>query len=262
MGLDKTFSRLPRRLRLSVLLLVWAVLTLIGFISLGRVMAQGPAPTPLPISIPSLTPTPVPQITSTPSRTPTIAQVRVEALSKDTGANLRASPSTDAEKLGTIYPGQFFVVTGRWLRWIQIQYDKSPTGLAWVYEEVVHITGGDPNLIPTIQPNAVPSPNVATGAAQQTASFLTATPGAPQTATVLQSSATGVFTRVAVNGTEVRTHSGPLPTFTFPASLIEATLPPRVSTTANQGGVPPIVPIIALGIVGLAGLLISGLRRL
>jgi hypothetical protein len=254
--------RLSRGARLVLLLSVWLFVTLVGFIGFGRAVAQGPVATPLPINIPTLTPTPVPQITNTPSRTPTLAQIRVEARSKDTGANLRASPSTDAEKLGTIYPGQFLVVTGRWARWIQVQYDKSPTGLAWVYEEVVNITGGDPNTIPTIQPGAVPSPNVATGAAQQTAAFLTATPGAPQTATVIQLSATGVFTRVAIDGTEARTRAGPLPTFTYPSSLIEATLPARVSTTANQGGIPPVVPIIALGIVGLAGLLISGLRRL
>lgn len=256
------FDRLSPRARFAVVIGGWAFVTLIGFVGFGRVVAQGPTATPLPISIPTLTPTPVPQITNTPSRTPTLAQIRVEARSKDTGANIRASPSTDAEKLGTIYPGQFFVVTGRWARWIQIQYDKSPTGLGWVYEEVVNITGGDPNTIPTIQPGAVPSPNVATGAAQQTASYLTATPGAPQTATVMQLSATGVFTRVAVNGTEVPTRVGTLFTFTPPGNLIEATLPPRINTTANQGGIPPIVPIIGLGILGLAGLLISGLRRL
>jgi hypothetical protein len=215
--------------------------------------------------IPTLTATVVKQVTLTPSRTPTQGGpglARVEAKSQDTGANLRAAPSTESEKLGTIYPGQFFGVIGRADKWLQIQYDKSPNGLAWVYEDIVNITGLDPAQIPTVDQTGVPSPNVATGAAQATANFITLTPGAPQTATVLQSSATGVFTRVAGDAAAGPTSSGPLPTFTFPPPFVEATLPTPASASTRQGGVPPIVPIIALGGLGLFGLFISALRRL
>ncbi|HLY27022.1 MAG TPA: SH3 domain-containing protein [Aggregatilineales bacterium] len=230
------------------------------------VEAQNPTATPVQIIIPTLTATPEPQVTTTPSRTPTQALpglARVEAISKETGANLRAAPSTDAEKLGTIYPGQFYGVIGRYEKWLEIQYDKSPTGLAWVYQDIVNVTGLDPNAIPTVAPNIVPSPNVSTSVAQQTAAVITLTPGGPEAATAAQASATGVFTRLpGSNVTDEPTLSGPLPTFTFPAGYVEATLPVRTSLSTSQTGIPPIVPIIALGGVGLFGLFISALRRM
>jgi hypothetical protein len=43
--------------------------------------------------------------------------------------------------------------------------------------------------------------------------------------------------------------------------LIEATLPAR-GVTVNRGDLPPIVPILAFGALGVGGLLIAGLRRL
>ncbi len=244
------------------------LLPLVGSIGLDsqQAAAQNPTATAVPIIIPTLTATPEPQVSLTPSHTPTQALAglaRVEAISKDTGANLRSAPSTDAEKLGTIYPGQFYGVIGRYEKWLEIQYDKSPTGLAWVYQDIVNVTGLDPNAIPTIAPNIVPSPNVATGAAQQTLVAITLTPGGLDTATAVEASATGVFTRVADQGaTDEPTLSGPLPTFTYPAGYVEATLPPRNSLATSQTGIPPIVPIIALGGIGLFGLFISALRRM
>src|SRR5450432_1140805 len=203
--------------------------------------------TAVPIVVPTLTATDIKKVTPTVSLTPSEAApglARVEAQSKDTGANLRAAPSTDSEKLGTIYPGQFYGVIGRYGKWLEIQYDKSPTGLAWVYEDIVNVTGLDPAAITTLSPNTVPSPNVATGAAQATLSILTLTPGGPETATALQASATGVFTRAPGQGTDEPTLAGPQPTYTFPAAFVEATLPPRVAANAGQSSIPPIVPII------------------
>src|SRR5258708_5241846 len=191
------------RLSLHKILLIAGLMLLPLFAALGldnqEVRAQTPTATAVQIIIPTLTATTEPQVSATPSHTPTQALpglARVEAISKETGANLRAAPSTDAEKLGTIYPGQFYGVIGRYEKWLEIQYDKSPTGLAWVYQDIVNVTGLDPNAIPTVAPNIVPSPNVATGAAQQTALVITLTPGGPEAATAAQSSATGVFTRV------------------------------------------------------------------
>jgi len=107
----------------------------------------------------------------------------------------------------------------------------------------------------------VPSPNVATGAAQATLNVLTTTPGAPN-----RDRAPGFCNgRVHTHSGQYRRTnalSGPQPTFTFPAAFVEATLPPRAAATSSQGGVPPIVPIIALAGVGLFGLLVSALRRL
>jgi Bacterial SH3 domain len=243
---------------------VFAVLT-VTLASLEQATAQNQAGTPLPIVIPTRTATPIREVTPTPSRTPTnlaASQGRVEAKDKTVGANVRASPNTSSEKLGTIVAGQYYAIVQRWENWIQIQYDKSPSGLGWVYKDIVNITGIDFAAIPTVPPEGIPSPNVATGAAQQTAAYLTQTPGAPETATALQGSATGIFTRVSGDVTAGPTRSEPLPTFTFPPPMVEATLPPRASVAASQSGVPPVVPIIILGGIGLFGLLISALRRL
>ncbi len=237
---------------------------------LQEVAAQGTVPTPLPINIPTRTATPAPQITATPSRTPlpggnVAGEGRVEAKDKTTGANIRSSPSTDAEKLGTIFPGQFYAIIGRSSQWLKIQFDKAPSGVAWVYEGVVNITGISPSAIPTIDPSGVPTANLGTSAAKQTAAHLTQTPGAPGTATALQGSATGIFTRVANNlsgGTPGAAQIEVRPTFTFPPPMVEATLPGRAASPTSQGGVPPVVPIMVLAGVGVLGLLISALRRL
>ena len=244
---------------LSLTVLTGAMILIGGY---EQAAAEG---TPLPIVIPTRTATVVVQITITPSRTSTSGgpgQGRVEAKDKTTGANLRASPDISAEKLGTILPGQFYAIVARYNKWIQIEYDKSPNGLAWVYEDIVNITGIIPAAIPTVVQGALPSPNVATAAAKETANFLTQTPGAPESATALQGSATGVFTRVASDATDGPERVGTLPTFTFPPPMAEATLPARGAATTTQSGVPPIVPIMVLAGVGLFGLLIAALRRM
>lgn len=222
----------------------------------GQALAQG-QPTPLQIFIPTRTETPVLEPTVTPTRTPTVSRslIRVQARIE---ANIRTAPDLNAQVLRKVTPGVFFAVVGRRGKWLQIQFSESPTGLAWVFEEVVEITGGDPSTIPEVDIAAVPSPNVATGAAQETASFITSTPGAPGTATALQAAATGVRTLVAISN---QNPGAPLPTFTYPPPFIEATLPARATAVASPGGVPPIVPIVGLGAVGLMGLFISALRR-
>jgi hypothetical protein len=254
--------RVPWALAFAFACFAVSTVLLAGF---EQATAQNPANTPLPIIIPTRTATPIPEVTLTPSRTPTnmaASQGRVEAKDSTVGANIRAAPSVSSERLGTILPGQFYAIVQRWEKWIQIQYDRSPSGLGWVYEDIVNITGIDPAAIPTAAPGGIPSPNVATAAAQQTANYLTATPGAPETATALQGSATGIFTRVSGEATAGPSNAEPLPTFTYPPTMVEATLRPRGSTTTAQGGVPPVVPIIVLGGLGLFGLLISALRRL
>lgn len=217
--------------------------------------AQAPTLTALPISIPSRTPTPLPLSTVTPTRTPTtgVSLLRVEAI---TEARIRTAPDLNAQILESVKPGKFFNVVGRRAKWIQIVYPAAPSGRAWVYEDVIKYSGGDPKTIPELDAGSVPTANVQTAAVQLTAQFITGTPGAPGTATAIQAVATGVFTAVAANTTP----SGPLPTFTFPAPMLEPTLPARASAVP-QGGLPPIVPIIGLGVLGVFGLLISVLRR-
>ncbi|MBO9309167.1 MAG: hypothetical protein J7551_05230 [Chloroflexi bacterium] len=224
---------------------------------LHTLRAQG-APTAVPLFIPTVTPRLEATQTATPTRTPTVNMglIRVEARIE---ANIRTAPSLDAQILAKALPGQFYAARGRYGEWIQIQFERAPRGLAWVYREVVRLSGGDFESLPPVDPIAVPTPNLQTAAAQQTADFLTATPGAPQTATALQAQATGVFTLSAAP--EALPTSAPLPTFTYPPPYAEATLPARTSAVVNGGGIPPIVLILALGALGLGGLLISSLRR-
>jgi hypothetical protein len=256
--------QLSQRNMVLVISLVLISIILMVLFSFGHVTAQDATATSVPLVIPTLTPTTEVLLTPTITNTPTAmapSLARVEAIDKDTGANIRSAPNLNAEILGTIFPDKFYYVIGRWELWLQIQFDKSPTGLAWVYTGVVNVSGMELEAIPLIDVSAVPSPNLATGAAQQTAQYLTATPGAPQTATALQASATGVFG--PTNSVVVANPNSnvPLPTFTFPAVIVEATLRPKNITTTAQGGIPPIVPIIVLGGIGLFGLLIAALRR-
>ena len=239
----------------------------IGFIllmaGLSQVLAQGDQPTPLPISIPTLTPSSTPRtVIKPPTSTPT-ADVGwvVEARTQEGGANVRQSPSTDALIYKKVFPGQFFAVISRSDKWIQIQFPESDTGYAWVFEDVVKITGPrNPALIPTSKADALNTINPTVAGMTITAQYLTQTPGAPESATALQASATGVF---GPSDSSPTAASGViLPTFTDPPPLVEATLPVRTAAVANQTGMPPIVPIIGLLVIGLVGLLISGLRRL
>lgn len=222
----------------------------------GPTFAQNPTLTPLVISYPSSTPTPPPLLTVTPTRTPTtsVSLIRVEAKSE---ARIRTAPDLNAQVLETAKPGKFFNVLGRRAKWIQVVYPAAPSGTAWVYEDVVSFSGGDPKTIPELDAGLVPTANVQTAAVLQTAQFITGTPGAPLTATAVQAVATGMFTKVADSG---GTPLGPLPTFTFPAPILEATLPARASVS-TQSGMPPIVPIIGLAVLGVAGLLVAFLRR-
>ncbi|PJF36331.1 MAG: hypothetical protein CUN49_06020 [Candidatus Thermofonsia Clade 1 bacterium] len=241
-----------------------AGVALIAFLIAVRAPAQQilyaqSAPTPVPLFIPTVTPRLEVVETATPTRTPTVNMglIRVEARLE---ANIRTAPSLDAQILAKALPGQFYAARGRYGEWIQIQFERAPTGLAWVYREVVNLTGGNFESLPPIDLDAVPTPNLQTAAAQQTAEYLTATPGAPQTATALQAQATGVFTLAAAVPEQLPV-GAPLPTFTYPPPYAEATLPARPSATINSGGIPPIMPILALGALGLGGLLISSLRR-
>jgi hypothetical protein len=245
---------------IGVTLLLAAAISLITALSIDFRAAAQAQPTPLTIIIPTLTPTVLIEQTATPTRTPTRggSLIRVQAKIE---ANIRTAPDLNAQILKKIRPGIFYAVVGKRGKWLQIQFSESPTGLAWVFDEVVEITGGDLSTIPELGVDAVPSPNVATNAAQETAAFITGTPGAPGTATAMQAAATGVRT-LAANNSQNSAPGAPLPTFTPPPPFVEATLPARATTiTTTTGTLPPIAPIMGLAVLGVAGLFISALRR-
>jgi hypothetical protein len=202
----------------------------------------------------------------TPTRTPT--QEGIALLEAKDFANVRADPSTDSAQLGQIKVGEKYNVIGRYVSWIQFEFPASPTGKGWVFGELVNLTGNIDN-IPDIDPFANAQIDSVSSGATATQSILTQTPGGVLTATVLA--------RIVIpQGTPAPADNGTheiLPTFTYPPGMIPIAPSPGapVSTetpdasavlpTTNSNNLPPIVPILILGGVGLLGLALSSLRR-
>ena len=183
-------------------------------------------------------------------------------------ANVRAEPSTDAAQLGQIKAGEQYNVIGRYVSWIQFQFPASPTGKGWVFGDLVNLIGNI-DSIPNIDPYASEQVDSVSSGATATQSVLTQTPGGILTATILA----GI---VIPQGTPAPADSGTheiLPTFTYPPGMIPIAPSPGapVSTASpdaaavlpatNSNSLPPIVPILILGGVGLLGLALSSLRR-
>lgn len=228
--------------------------------------------TPLPTAFSVATPTPT--FTPTPPTAPLL-----EVISPDSAVNVREAADPTAERLGTIERGEQYPVIGQFFSWYQFEYDRSPTGRAWVYGELVEITG-DTSLILDLTVDEEPTVDVAGLNATRTWEAITLTPGIILTATA-ESRVLAAPTSVNQTGGV----AGPAqPTFTFPpdfgsqdrlatqqASQQIATitpepglLPPELENVVlqvAQANIPPIVPIIALGSVGLLGLLIQLIRR-
>jgi len=210
------------------------------------------------------------QPTEPATRTPTaIGLVILEAI---TEANVRAEPDPESERLGTIRSGEIYPVLGRYFRWIQFQYNSSPTGRGWVFDELVTITG-DESTIPDLTEQSVATADPSIIAATQTLEAITQTPGGILTATAIMA----ILATSGPNNLEPRDSERPsnltvLPTFTYPPSVAtnisdvgalteRPTLNPEELAAGIVEGVPPIVPIAVLGGLGLFGLLISTIRR-
>lgn len=224
-----------------------------------------PTATPAQVNLSQIVPTEAELgIGPTATRTPTpIGQAILEA--RDF-ANVRAAPDTSAAQLGVIRSGERYNVTGRYYQWLQFQYNQSPTGLGWVFGDLVNITG-DPATIPEIDLNAEPTPDPF--ALGQTATFaiLTQTPGGVLTATAA--------VRDPLAAGSPAENAGILPTFTYPPEIVPiAPTQPAANPVGDQtedaqpavanidpSDLPPIVPILVLGGMGLLGLAISAMRK-
>jgi hypothetical protein len=243
--------------------------TLIGMLAVvcwlaPAVDAMPPAqfsPTPARVVLPTISPTLAYVMTPTPTRTPTpIGPALAEALEGPT--NVRSGPDINAERLGQILPGEFYPILGRasGTLWYKIQYPDSPSGTAWVFEQVISITG-DVGNIPELNLSSEPTIDVNSVVASQTLEVMALTPGALETATVQ-----ALFGGVIGNGETLTPSptSGPLPTFTYPPGpVVQSTVVmPQAAQAAGDGGaLPPIIPIIVLAAVGSFGLFIGILRR-
>lgn len=244
----------------------------------GGALAQARvSPTPIRVQIASATPeilgqpTPVPTFTPLPTL-PQAAFLRV-APNIEGSVNVRAQADPNAALLGVINPGEEYLVTGRFFMWYRFRYENSPNNQGWVFSELVEVFG-DPSLIPdlSLEPEATTDATVV--GATQTWEVILLTPGGDLTATAnsrLLIDPVGVERSFSEEGGSV---SG-LPTFTPPPNIaLPATPAPQVGTgtdervgvasassSTSDSGIPPALPIILLGGLGLLGLFISTLRR-
>lgn len=238
------------------------------FLTSANPVAQVPTETPAELNLqPIAQPTAENLAGPTETRTPT--PIGVALLEAKEFANVRAEPSTEAAQLGTIRIGETYNVIGRYVSWIQFEYQDSPTGRGWVFGELVNLSGNVDN-IPEIDPfaGAAALDEVSVGATS-TQGILTQTPGGVLTATVAaqQFSVPGAVTATP-EGTQAI-----LPTYTYPPGMVaiaptagaaetaSSNSPQPVAPNSNSDSVPPLVPIILLGAAGLLGLAISSLRR-
>jgi len=250
------------------------------FLGLAVIMIKGVAAdtvgqvtaTPARINLSTATLPPTSQlVTETPTRTPTpIGLIVLEAI---TEANVRAEPDPESERLGTIRVGEIYTVLGRYFRWIQFQYDPSPTGKGWVFDELVTITG-DTNAILDLAEQVVPTVDPALLGSIETLEAVILTPGGILTATanarVIPAPVT-VDSASITESTETVNNILALPTFTYPPNItrgevndvVEAqpTVSPETQAVELANNMPPIVPILALGGLGILGLLVSSIRR-
>lgn len=244
--------------------LVWILLVLGAVAAPNALAAQPPTATPAPLNIVSPVP-PVEEVPGlTPSWTPTPeGQVLIEALDV---ANVRADADPNAAQLGQIRAGEPYIATGRYFEWIQFQFEPNRRG--WVFGQLVNVTG-DIASVPEIGLGEE-TEDVEANATADLLVALTQTPGGLQTATAAarQNTAAG---SAPENADLPANAGGLLPTFTYPPGVV-ASAPtegssivptsvsaPPVETTTD--GIPPLVPILALGGLGLLGLAIGVLRR-
>lgn len=270
MRIDLTpLAGLPHRRRAIALALTLALLLATGVLALRAperlaavALAQAETPTSVQLTFPEPTQPPEIVASASPTRTATIvANNFIEARASDT--NVRAGPDINAERVGLIYPGTQYRVIARRFEWYQIEFLESPTGSAWVHNSVVDLTGNAAD-IPEVDLEQISTIDPAFIAAQETARFVRETPGALATLTAaVEITPTGVFT---TSPDELRTldPSAIPPTFTEPPYTNTPIVIPRgaPASTESSGGLPPIVPILALVALGLMGLLVGLLRRL
>jgi hypothetical protein len=236
--------------------------------------------TPARISIPSATVPGLgqPDSTVTVTRTPTpIGPILLEAKPDAGAVNVRSRPDPESDRLGTIQAGDLYPVTGRFFRWLQFQYDVSPNGVGWVFEELVTLIG-DETAIPDLNAATIPTVDTSILNVTQTWEAVLQTPGGILTATAEARilAAPGIRSQQPAPDAPLDEIGGDLsvlPTFTYPPNLelsaltqsaVQVLTPTTGQVVGNidvSDGVAPIVPILGFGVLGLLGLAISAIRN-
>jgi len=145
--------------------------------------------------------------------------------------NVRLGPGTNYEKVGVLIAGQEVPALGRTPGglWIQIVYPGVPGNIAWVYAPFVVLDTAQ-QLLPIIEPPPTPTPRM--------------TPTIDPTLAAQFNLGEAPPTR--------------LPTFTPAEPVIQPTFEPE--QVEGVRGIPPILAILGLLVVGLFGTVVSLLR--
>lgn len=230
--------------------------------------------TPRRVSLPSATPFPTSGATPTPTytliteeATPEVG-VQLQALEAAGEINVRLQGDINSEIVGTIQFGETYQVTGRFFRWYQIVFDPSPTGQAFVFEDLVEIVSGDLSSIPdlTIPDAANDVSTVVTETANEATETDSIANNTQDAREITPPSGEGVAVSSEENSVDVL--PGVLPTYTYPPDFdIQATQPEEAdvdeenTSETQSNSFAPITPILILGALGGIGLLLSSLRR-
>lgn len=243
------------------------VLTLMSVFASSVSAQEAITATPAPVDL-SNAAAQQPLLADPPTATRTPTEAPPALLEPLETANVRAEPSTDASILGVIRAGEVYNVTGRYFQWYQFQYQQSPNGRGWVFGELVTIIG-DPNSIPEIDLNAEPTVDAVLLGSTETMAAITLTPGGLLTATANARIIAPPPGAGAGLGGEAMGVGTPLPTYTYPPGVVF--VPTQANTTGNvtsntpttnsSGGLPPVIPILVMGGIGVLGLAISSVRR-
>ncbi len=233
-----------------------------------EVGAQGQrTATPIVVSLVTATPANIqslpPTVTSAPTATllgPTLLQAPETA----GNINVRAAPDLDSEILGTISFGALYPALRRYFQWYELSYAPAPNGRAWVYGELVEISGdlGNIQVVDNFADINVFSDNANNAAA---GSGELAAASDEESRILVISTESG-----ASRQSEAATKASPLPTFTRPPDL-PAIIPTGALDSATEGedravpdgraALPPLFPIVMLAGFGVVGLLINLIRQ-
>ncbi len=225
--------------------------------------------TATPITVRLVTATPPgaqpfpPTVTSLPTATlpgPTFLQAPVTA----GNINVRAAPDLESEVLGTISFGTLYPALRRYFQWYELRYEPSPSGRAWVYGELVEVTGDLANIQVVdnfADINVIPGDDNSLAAEGEGAAA-----GSGDDSRVLV-----IATEDGASGrSETGGKASPLPTFTRPpdlpsiiptGSIDQPTQNPASAGSNRRSEFPPLFPILMLAGFGLVGLLINLIRQ-
>ena len=233
----------------------WMALLLIVSSQAAFIFAQV-RQTSTPITAALFTPTPLnrqqfaPTVTVTMTPTPP-GPVLLEARESAGNVNVRAAPDVNSERLGTIAFGTRYPALRQFFLWYELRYDPAPNGKAWVFGELVEISG-DVSQIEVIDrwedaPAAIDEAAAGTEDPAANARVLNAP--------------TAVEALEQVNETIA---APALPTFTYPPNFLASAATPAAlpnSEATDSADPPPLFPIIMLGGFGMVGLLVYSIRR-